>query len=93
MEATLVETANFRADDADCLVAASLACPACLSSEVDWALERAHEDDARAVCRCRDCRHRRTLFLLPDQALRLALHADRPLDPTPRPEHYAPDLL
>ena len=90
---TITETASFRGDDAECLVAASLACPACLSSAVDWALERAHEEDARAACRCRSCGHRRTVFLLPDQALRLALHRSRPLDPTPRPEHVGPVLL
>ena len=92
MEA-IIETANFRGDDADCLVAASLACPACLSGEVDWALAGEHGADARATCRCRSCDHRRTVFLLPDQALRLTLHDRRPLDPTPRPEHLDPALL
>ena len=78
------ETAYFRADDADCLVAASLACPACLSSRVEWELEpRAYEPSAR--CRCHACGHGRTLHLCSDQALRLALHERRPLDPTPRP--------
>lgn len=79
------DTANFRADDADSLVAASLACPACLSSSVSWTLERAaHEPSAN--CSCRRCGHRRALHLSPEQALRLALHERRPLDPTPRPE-------
>ena len=78
------ETAHFRVDDADCLVAASLACPACLSSSVSWSLvDDRYEPSAR--CRCRACGHRRTLHLSPDQALRLALHERRPLDPTPRP--------
>ena len=78
------DTANFRVDDADSLVAASLACPACLSSAVSWQLERAvHEPSAH--CSCRRCGHRRTLHLSPEQALRLALHERRPLDPTPRP--------
>lgn len=79
------ETANFRGDDADSLVAASLACPACLSSSVSWRLERAAYDPS-ADCRCDRCGHRRTLHLSGDQALRLALHERRPLDPTPRPE-------
>ena len=79
------ETASFREDDADSLVAASLACPACLSSAVTWTLERAAYEPF-ADCACRSCGHRRTLHLSPDQALRLALHEGRPLDPTPRPE-------
>jgi hypothetical protein len=78
------QTANFRVDDADCLVAASLACPACLSSRVAWALE-AEDYEPWARCRCRACGHRRTLHLSPEQALRLALHERRPLDPTPSP--------
>ena len=78
------ETAIFRGDDADCLVAASLACPACLSETVAWKLDReAYEPSAD--CRCRRCSHVRTLHLSPEQALRLALHERRPLDPTPRP--------
>ena len=78
------ETAHFRGDDVDCLVVASLACPACLSSSVDWELDqRAYEPAVR--CRCRACGHGRTLHLSPEQALRLALHEQRPLDPTPRP--------
>ncbi|HLL87016.1 MAG TPA: hypothetical protein VK387_06870 [Thermoleophilaceae bacterium] len=86
------ETAHFRADDADCLVAASLACPACLSSRVGWELEqRAYEPSAR--CRCRACGHRRTVHLSPEQALRLALHERRPLDPTPRPRELVRAFL
>jgi hypothetical protein len=78
------ETASFRVDDADCLVAASLACPACLSGTVSWRLEDAVYEPA-ADCRCRHCGHARRVHLSPDQALRLALHERRPLDPTPRP--------
>ena len=78
------ETAHFRLDDADCLVAASLACPACLSSTVTWTLDREGYEPS-AECRCHRCGHRRTLHLSPEQALRLALHERRPLDPTPRP--------
>jgi hypothetical protein len=77
------DTANFRADDADSLVVASLACPGCLSSAISWHLERAaYEPSVR--CSCRRCGHRRTLHLSPEQALRLALHEGRPLDPRPR---------
>lgn len=82
MEA-LCETANFRGDDVDCLVAASLACSACLSSDVAWSLVM-EEHEGAARCSCRTCGRRRTVFLRGDQALRLALHERRPLDPTPR---------
>jgi hypothetical protein len=77
------EIATFRVDDLDCLVAASLACPGCLSSDVRWSL-RPLRYDPRADCSCNACGYERTLFLRPDQALRLALHEQRPLDPTPR---------
>jgi hypothetical protein len=79
------ETAFFRGSDQDCLVVAALACPMCLSGEVDWELvDTAYEDYVE--CSCRTCGHKRTVFLAPEQALRLAMHVDRPLDPTPRPE-------
>jgi hypothetical protein len=83
------ETAFFRGSDQDCLVAAALSCPMCLSGDVAWDLiDCAYE--AYAECRCRHCGHERTVFLALEQALRLALHVDRPLDPTPRPE---PELV
>jgi hypothetical protein len=84
------ETAAFRAHDPDCLVAASLACPICLSSRVDWHLNITDEYDSRVDCECVLCGHTRTVFLGQEQALRLALHLNRPLDPTPRPE---PELV
>jgi len=80
----LLETAGFRMDDGDCLVAASLSCRTCLGGNVEWALQDSGYDPA-AECRCRDCGERRTVFLTPEQALRLAMHVERPLDPTPRP--------
>jgi hypothetical protein len=80
----LLETAGFRMDDGDCLVAASLACRTCLGGDVEWRLDLSSYD-ATAECVCRACGDRRTVFLTPDQALRLALHLERPLDPTPRP--------
>jgi len=83
------ETAFFRGADQDCLVAAALACPMCLSGEVSWELvDSAYEP--YVDCSCRTCGHERTVFLAPEQALRLAMHVDRPLDPTPRPE---PELV
>jgi hypothetical protein len=84
------ETASFRAGDQDCLVAASLACPLCLSGHVHWRLNVSDDYDSQAHCECEQCGHTRTVFLGQEQALRLALHVDRPLDPTPRPE---PELV
>ena len=84
-----LHTAFFRGSDQDCLVAAALSCPVCLSSEVSWRLEESAYESC-AECECRDCGHARTVFLQPEQALRLALQADRPLDTTLRPE---PELV
>ena len=80
------ETAAFRATDPDCLVAASLACPVCLSGEVDWRLSLTDDYESHADCLCTTCGHRRTVFLGQMQALRLAMHVHRPLDRTPRPD-------
>jgi len=84
------ETAAFRAHDQDCLVAASLACPVCLSGQVEWRISVSDDYESHADCVCADCGHTRTVFLGQMQALRLALHLRRPLDPTPRPE---PELV
>jgi hypothetical protein len=66
------ELASFRGDDDPSLVAAALACRACLSGDVDWSL---HVDDfdAEAICRCRACGYTRAVSLTSEQALRLAL--------------------
>ena len=77
------ESASFRVDDLDCHVAATLACARCLSSDVRWALSLLRYDPS-AACRCNACGFERTVFLRPEQALRLSLHEQRPLDPTPR---------
>lgn len=74
-----VETAHFRADDADVLVAASLSCPACLSGDVEWALD-AESFDPSVLVSCAACGHHRRVFLEPMQELRLALHRGRPLE-------------
>jgi hypothetical protein len=82
--AVRVERPVFRGDDPECMVAAGLACRACLSSEVDWSL-LVEPWDPRVACRCRRCDHQRTLSLTPDQALRLSLHGEhRPAAPEPR---------
>jgi hypothetical protein len=80
----LTETARFRPDDDGCFVAADLACPWCLSWQVEWRLEHTGYED-RATCRCTSCERERVVFLTPEQALRLALHDSCPLDLTPHP--------
>ena len=70
---TLTEQASFRGDDDPALVAATLACPVCLSGEVGWALE-VDEWDAQVHCTCRQCGHRRAVGLNTQQALRLYLN-------------------
>jgi hypothetical protein len=66
------ELATFRGDDDPVLVAAALACRACLSGEVDWSL-LIEDFDAEAMCRCRSCGYVRTVSLTSEQALRLSL--------------------
>lgn len=83
-----VEIAHFRPDDEPCLVLVSLACPACLSSDVYWRLLDTG-DDPRVRCRCGSCGSERIVYLTPSQALRLVLQEPWPLDLTPR----APALL
>jgi hypothetical protein len=74
MEGTL-ELASFRGDDDPSLVAAALACRACLSADVDWSL-MIDDFDAEAVCRCRACGYARTVSLTSEQALRLSLEGE-----------------
>jgi hypothetical protein len=66
------ELASFRGDDDPSLVAAALACRACLSGAVDWSLD-VDDFDAQVECRCRDCGYARTVTLTSEQALRLSL--------------------
>ncbi len=69
----LADTARFRADDPDSLVAASLACPICLRSEqVAW--EAALEGyDPSVECWCPRCQQRWRVYLAPQQDLRIGL--------------------
>ena len=69
----MLEIASFRQDDPAILVAASLACPFCLSGDVAWSLDADEPQDASVACRCRACGHERRVFLAPEQALRLAV--------------------
>ena len=66
------DLANFRGDYDPALLAAALACRACLSGEVDWSL-LIEDFDAEAICRCRSCGYARTVSLTSEQALRLSL--------------------
>jgi hypothetical protein len=73
LTAMLVDTARFRADDADVLVIASLACPTCLrGDDVDWdaALDGY---DPFVECHCPSCEQSWRVYLAPHQALRLGL--------------------
>ena len=71
MEGTL-ELASFRGDDDPSLVAAALACRACLSGDVEWSLQ-VGDFDGQVECRCRACGYLRTVSLTSEQTLRLSL--------------------
>lgn len=72
------ETTSFRGDDDPRLVDAALACSACLSGDVDWAL--AGDDwEQQVECACQSCGHRRVVALNPEQALRLHLQRAAPV--------------
>ena len=69
----LADLARFRPEDPDELVAASLACPICLSgTEIHWQLE-ADGYDPSARCECRQCEQSWRVYMTPHQALRLGL--------------------
>jgi hypothetical protein len=69
------DTARFRADDPDILVAASLACPLCLrGDDVEWRLD-ADGYDPSVQCLCRPCNERWRVYLAPQQELRIGLMA------------------
>jgi hypothetical protein len=76
------ELASFRGDDDPRLVAAAIACRMCLSADVDWSLQVGEWGDGQARCRCRTCGDSRTLSLTWEQALRLALAGEHPLELT-----------
>jgi hypothetical protein len=71
VEETL-ELATFRGDDDPSLVAAALACRACLSGDVEYALQ-VDDFDGQVEVRCRACGYLRTVSLTSEQALRLSL--------------------
>ena len=70
---SLTDTARFLPGDPDVLVAASLACPLCLDSDAvawDAALEGY---DPSVRCSCPSCQAHWSVYLTPEQALRLGL--------------------
>jgi hypothetical protein len=75
----LTDTARFRADDPDELVAASLACPLCLCSEQVLWEERLDGYDPSVECSCPHCEERWLVYLTPQQELRLGLMSARHL--------------
>jgi hypothetical protein len=66
------ELATFRGDDDPSLVAAALACRACLSGNVQWSL-RVDDFEGTVECRCLDCGYAREVSLTSEQTLRLSL--------------------
>jgi hypothetical protein len=67
-----LELANFRGDDDPQLVAAALACRACLSGEIEWSL-RVDDFEGTVECRCKSCGYAREVSLTSEQTLRLSL--------------------
>ena len=67
-----LELATFRGNDEPVLVAAALACRACLSGAVDWSL-RVEDFEGTVECRCQSCGYVREVSLTSEQALRLSL--------------------
>lgn len=72
MEESTLELASFRGNDDPSLVAAALACRACLSADVEWALS-VGDFDGEVECRCRNCGYARAISLTSEQTLRLSL--------------------
>ena len=75
MEAGTLELAQFRGNDDPSLVAATLACRACLSGDVEWSL-RVDDFEGEVECRCRSCGYRRAVSLTSEQTLRLSLQGE-----------------
>jgi hypothetical protein len=74
---SLADTARFRSDDPDALVAASLVCPICLRSDsIDWDA-KVDGYDPFVECSCPSCEEGWRVYLTPQQALRLGLMSAR----------------
>ncbi len=76
---TLNDTARFRAEDPDPLVLAAFTCPVCLGEDsVHWDASLEGYDPS-VECGCESCDLRWSVYLTPQQALRLHLvHAASP---------------
>ncbi len=73
MSALVDDVARFAPQDPDALVAAALACPLCLRGEgVRWEGRLAGYDPC-VTCACPKCDASWTVYLTPEQALRLGL--------------------
>lgn len=72
MQESMLELATFRGNDDPSLVAATLACRACLSGDVEWAL-MVGDFEGEVECRCRTCGYTRAVSLTSEQTLRLSL--------------------
>lgn len=70
--ASLDDTARFRVDDPDEIVAASFACPGCLHARADVTV-RGEDDEYAAACACRECGASWTVWLTTWQVLRLRM--------------------
>ena len=71
----LADTARFRADDPQELVAASLLCPVCLRNPAEGHDLDADGYDPSVLCHCEHCGQSWRVYLTDQQALRLALTA------------------
>lgn len=71
--ALLDDTARFRVDDPDDLVAASFACPTCLGSQVEVVVTGDYEEHT-ARCSCRMCGTGWNVALTTWQVVRLRVH-------------------
>jgi hypothetical protein len=69
----LTDTARFLPGDPDQLVAASLACPVCLRAEGVDRRDALEGYDPSVSCRCPSCDTEWSVYLTPEQALRLGL--------------------
>jgi hypothetical protein len=68
----LDDSARFRPEDPEDLVAASFACPLCLCAAAQVLIVR-HDTDATASCLCRHCALGWRVGLDPSQTLRMLL--------------------
>ena len=71
--AALADVARFRPEDPDVLVRAALTCPVCLRVEDVEFQDSLEGYDPSVQCCCPSCQTRWSVYLAPDQVLRLGL--------------------